>query len=64
MRLRNTLVLASIFILLVAYVYFFELQKGPKEKTEKLLNFKEEEAQSLILNYPDREIRLRRDPQG
>ncbi|MBI2986095.1 MAG: DUF4340 domain-containing protein [Deltaproteobacteria bacterium] len=64
MRLRNTLLLASIFILLVAYVYFFELQKGPKEKTEKLLNFKEGEAQSLILNYPDREIRLRRDPQG
>lgn len=64
MRLRNTLLLSFALILLAAYVYLFELQKGIKEKTEKLLSFKEEEVQSLVLNYPDREIRLQRDLQG
>ena len=64
MRLRNTLLLAFALILLAAYVYFFELKKGIKDKTEKLLSFKEEEVQSLVLNYPDREIRLQRDLQG
>lgn len=64
MRLRNTLLLSFALILLAAYVYFFELKKGIKDKTEKLLSFKEEEVQSLVLNYPDREIRLQRDLQG
>lgn len=64
MRLRNTLLLAIVFILLGAYVYLFEFQKGPKEKTQRLLNFKEEEAESLILNYPQQEIRLQKEPSG
>lgn len=64
MRLRNTLLLAFLFVLLGAYVFFFELQKRTTGKTEKLLNFKEEEVQSFVLNYPDREIRLQRDLQG
>lgn len=64
MRLRNTLVLASVFLLLAAYVYFFELQKNTKEKTEKLLNFKQEEVEGIILNYPQLEIRLHREPLG
>lgn len=64
MRLRNTLVLASVFLLLAAYVYFFELQKDTKEKTEKLLNFKQEEVEGIILNYAQLEIRLHREPLG
>ena len=64
MRLRNTLFLVCAFILLAAYVYFFELQKEAKEKTEKLLNFKAEEVEGLILNYPQLEIRLQREPPG
>ena len=63
MRLRNTLVLAFLFVLLAAYVYFFELQKT-KEKTEKLLNLKEEEVEAIILNYPQLEVRLQRKAPG
>jgi len=63
-RPLNTLLLAIVFILLGAYVYFFEFQKGPKEKTQRLLNFQEEEAESLILNYPQQEIRLQKEPLG
>ncbi len=62
MRLRNTLLLAIVLIILGAYVYFFEFQKGSKEKTQRLLNFKEEEAESIILNYPQQEIRLQKEP--
>ena len=65
MRLRNTVVLAVLFILLGAYIYFFELQKDSAKKTERLLSFKEEEVESIVLNYPEREIRLQRDaPRG
>lgn len=64
MRLRNTFLLALVFILLGAYVYFFELQKGAKEKTERLLNFREEEVAGIILNYPQQEIRLRKEVLG
>lgn len=64
MRLRNTLLLAVFLIILGAYVYFFELQKASTGKSERLLDFKEEEAQSLVLTYPDQEIRLQRNPHG
>lgn len=64
MRLRKTLLLAVVLILLGAYVYFFELQKKTAEKSDRLLNFKEDEAQGIILNYPDQEIRIQRDAQG
>ncbi len=64
MRLRNTLLLTVIFILLGAYLYFFELKKAGKEKTEKLLNFKEDEVESIILSYPQQEIRLKKEASG
>ena len=64
MHLRNTFLLALVFILLGAYVYFFELQEGTKENTERLLNFREEEVEGIILNYPEQEIRLRKEVLG
>lgn len=64
MRLRNTLLAGFAFILLAAYVYYFELQKETKGKTERLLSFKEEEVAGIILNYPQQEIRLQREPLG
>ncbi len=64
MRLRNTVVLAVLFILLGAYIYFFELQEETSKKTERLLSFKEEDVQGVVLSYAEREIRLRRDARG
>lgn len=64
MRLRNTLLLTAVFILLGAYLYFFEFPKGGKGKTEKLLNFKENEVERIILSYPQQEIRLQKEPTG
>ena len=64
MRLRNTLLLAVVFILLGAYVYLFEFKKEQEEKSEKLLRFKEEKVESLILSTPEQEIRLKKEPSG
>ena len=64
MRPRHTLILAVILVLLGAYVYFFELQKGEKGKSERLFNFKEDEVAGIVLGYPEREIQLQREPSG
>lgn len=62
MRLRNTLLLAVIFLLLGAYVYFYELKKGKEEEGERLLSFNEDEVESIILSYPQQEIQLKKGP--
>ena len=49
MRLRNTLLLLGVFIILGAYIYLFELNRDIGEKGEKLLDFAEEEFCSLRL---------------
>lgn len=64
MRRRNTLLSASILILLGAYVYFFELQKEGKGKTERLLDFKQDEVESVTLIYPEQEIRIKKAGSG
>lgn len=64
MRPRNTAALAALVAILGAYIYFFERQREAPGKSEKLLVFKAEEAQAIVLNYPELEIRLQRDPQG
>ena len=64
MRLRNTLLLAVVFILLAAYIYFFELRKGEKDKSDRLLDFKGDEVAGIVLGYPEREIHLQREPSG
>ncbi len=64
MRRRNTLSLAVVLILLGAYVYFFELEKRGKEKFNKLLDFKEEEAEEISLSYPHQEIRFKKESSG
>lgn len=64
MPLRNTLLAGAIFILLGAYVYFFELPKGDAGKSGQLLNFKADDVESLTLRYPDQEVQLKSDPSG
>jgi len=63
-RLRNTLFLVVIFILLGAYVYFVELEKAGTEKAEKLLQFKEDDVESIIFSYPEQEIHLSKETSG
>ncbi|MCZ6624347.1 MAG: DUF4340 domain-containing protein [Deltaproteobacteria bacterium] len=64
MRLRNTLLLTVVFGLLGAYLYFYELKNEGEERTERLLNFKQDEVESITLSYPQQEIRLQREPSG
>ena len=64
MRWRHTLLLAALFILLAAYVYFFELQREERGKSERLFNFKEGEVAGIVLSYPQQEIRLQRETSG
>jgi hypothetical protein len=60
----KTLILAVLLIALGGYVYFFELSKGDKGKSEKLLDFKQDEAAAIDLTYPNRAIQIQKDPSG
>lgn len=62
--LRNTLLVAAIFLLLGAYIYFYELPKGDKEKSQPLLSFKQEEVEGVTLTYPEQEIQLKKEASG
>jgi len=61
-RRRNTLILAVLLAALGGYVYFFERAKDPK--SERLLDFKADEAAGIDLAYPERTIQLRKDATG
>jgi len=63
-RRLNTLILAVLLVALGAYVYFFELAKDPKGKSERLLDFKNDEVTGIDLAYPERTIQLQKDPSG
>jgi hypothetical protein len=63
-RRLKTLILAVLLIALGGYVYFFELAKGDKGKSEKLLDFKPDEAAAIDLTYPNRAIQIQKDPSG
>lgn len=63
MRLRNTLLLAVIFILLGAYIYFYELKKK-EGGIEKLLSFKNDEVEAVTVSYPEEKISLEKEPSG
>jgi Domain of unknown function (DUF4340) len=62
--LRKTLLVGALFVLLGSYIYFFELPKGDKEKSQPLLGFKQEDVESIALTYPDQEIQLKKDDAG
>jgi len=65
MRLRNTLILAVVFLALGAYVYFVELQKAADEAKKKtLVTFDTDQVTSVTLTYPDREIVLSKTDSG
>jgi hypothetical protein len=63
-RLRNTLLLFSVLVLLGAYIYFFELNKDLGENGKRLLAFSEEDIESIVLNYQDQKIEINRQPSG
>jgi hypothetical protein len=56
--------LAGVLIFLSAYAYFFELQRDGEEKSQRLLKFNAEEVEGIVLNYPQHEIRLKKEPSG
>jgi hypothetical protein len=62
--LRKTLLAGAIFIFLGAYIYFVELPKGDKEKSQPVLSFKHEDVESMTLAYPGQEIQLKKDASG
>jgi hypothetical protein len=63
-RRLNTLILAVLLIALGGYVYFFELAKDEKGKSERLINFKSDEVTGIDLAYPKRALQLQKDPSG
>ncbi|MGH7768098.1 MAG: DUF4340 domain-containing protein [Candidatus Binatia bacterium] len=64
MRRLNTLILAVLLIALGAYVYFFELAKDEKGKSERLINFKSDELTGIDLANPKQGLQLQKDPSG
>jgi hypothetical protein len=63
-RRLNTIALAVVLVVLGAYVYFFELSKDAKGKSDKLFNLKSEDVAGIALAYPRQEIQLQRDASG
>ncbi len=65
MRLRNTLILAVIFVALAGYVYFVEFEKAAEEAKKKtLVTFDADQVAGVTLTYPDREIVLTKTDGG
>jgi hypothetical protein len=64
MMRRNTIALAVLLAALAGYYYFFELGKSDTKPSDKLLNFKPEDAAGVALDFPGRAIVLQRDAQG
>lgn len=64
MRRVTTIVLGIVLVLLGGYVYFFELSKGERDRSEKLVRFESADVAGLSLAYPDREIQLQRESSG
>jgi len=62
--LRHTLLAGAIFVLLGAYIYFFELSKGDQDKSQRLLSFNQDDVESIALAYPEQEIQLKRNDSG
>lgn len=60
-RRLNTLILAVLLAALGGYVYFFELAKDIKEKSERLLDFKNDEVTGIDLAYAERAIQLQKE---
>jgi hypothetical protein len=57
---RKTILAAALLILLVLYIYLFEL----KEDGERLFPFHVKEVQALALDYQDQKIRMSKGPSG
>jgi hypothetical protein len=63
-RRLNTLILAVLLVALGGYVYFFELSKGERSKSDGLLNFKNDEVTGIDLAYPQRALQLQKESSG
>jgi len=62
MRLRNTLVLALIFLALGAYLYFVERERvAVEEAHEQVLEFDDDTVTRITIEHPGRKIVLERD---
>ena len=65
MRFRNTLLLAAIFLGFVAYLYFVERPSHEAAESEKkLVSFKADQASTITLTYPDRQIVIKKTAAG
>ncbi len=65
MKFRKTLIFAVIFLALGAYVYFVELERARKEAQKELLvRFDKDQVEEVLLTYPDRKIRLKKNTAG
>jgi hypothetical protein len=66
MKFKSTFIFGFIFLALAAYVYFFEIKGGERQKeaereSKEVLSFEKGHVAELALTYPDRKIQCVRD---
>lgn len=67
MKLRNTIILVALFLLLGGYVYFFEMRRSspaPSPVTMYLYNHEPEDLEAIEVRYRDRSVIMRKDAEG
>jgi hypothetical protein len=62
MKLKTTLILFAVFIVLFAFVYFFEIKgKGEQETDEMLVDLASEDVQKIVFKKEDETLTLQKD---
>jgi len=65
MKIKTTLILFAIFLVLFVFVYFFEI-KGKREELEeeKLVDFSSDDVQKIIFKKEDETLSFQKDEEG
>jgi putative AlgH/UPF0301 family transcriptional regulator len=65
MKFKTTIILFAVFLVILAFVLFFEYKgKGEKDEEEKLLALSSEEVQKVIFKKEDETITFQKDKEG
>jgi flagellar biosynthesis/type III secretory pathway M-ring protein FliF/YscJ len=65
MKFKTTVILFAVFLVLLAFVLFFEYKgKGEKDEEEKLLALSSDDAQKVTFKKEDETISFQKDEEG
>jgi len=65
MKIKTTLILFAIFLVLFVFVYFFEIKgKSEELEEEKLVDFSSDDVQKIIFKKEDETLSFQKDEEG